>query len=341
MKKSIIYNITFTLALIFMISGCSHDTDTFDGPNLIDRFGPFNVAQDLAVSQPTVDFAAGETVFFTAEFNKNTTWILEITGTVSGAVKRIEGFDKSVNASNTLWDGGTTDLPFFTNEVCNVVLTVPEEPTYMGTASVETLSTKSYADAGILFTDFETDFGPDVIVGNFEFELDATRKSDIAPEGGFYYSMSGTDDVVPNFFVGLVELTSQITGNTYAPVPTTVPEELYFNCFMYSDGGPHGLGIIDFYVDGNDNGTYEEANDINFRLAQDYNLATWDGWIQISHPMSDLQNNGVPITQEQLEKIVNIRLLLISDMNSQPSPPLEVGFGIDFMIFTNGGPLEL
>lgn len=336
MNKYIFPNIIIASLLLVILAGCKHDTDEFDGPNLIDRFGPFNVVTDLEASQSTVDFAVGETVYFTAQFNKNVNWVLEITGTESGAVKRIEGFDKDLTAENTLWDGGTTDLPFFVDEICNVSLTVPEEPTYEGTATVETLSKKSYADVGLLFTDFESDLGADAFIGNFEFELIAERRNDIPAEGGSYFRMEGTDNVLPNFFVGLVDIESTITGNNYIQFPTTVPEDLYFNCFMYSDAGPHGLAIIDFITDSNDSGEYEDTGDTFYRVAEDYNLATWDGWIQVSHAMSE-----TGMTQEELEKIVGIRLLLISDMNAQPDPPLQVGFGIDFMMFTEGGPLEL
>ena len=328
---------SFFILSLLVVASCSHETDNFDGPNLVDRFGPFNVVTDLDVSQPTVDFAAGETVFFTAEFNKNIAWVLEITGRESGAVKRIEGFDKSVNASNALWNGGTTVLPLFRSEICDVVLTIPEVPEYMGSATVETLSSRSYANEGVLFTDFEMNFGPEVFVGNFEFEFtpQTGRRDDIPAEGNNYFLLQGTDNVVPNFFVGLVDISSEVTGNTYVQVPTTVPEDLYFNCFMYSSGGPHGIGIIDFIVDSNDSGAFEDGQDATYRVA-DYNLATWDGWQQVSHPMSD-----TGISQAELEKLVGIRLLLISDMNAQPNPPLQVEYGIDFMIFTGGGPLEL
>ncbi len=343
MKNSYIYNIIFTALFALVISGCSHETDDFDGPNIIDRFGPFNVATDLGVSQPTVDFAAGETVFFTAEFNKNVNWVIEITGTVSGAVKRIEGFNKSINASNALWDGGTTDLPFFTNEVCDVTLTIPEEPTYMGVGTVETLSKKSYANAGVLFSDFETDLGANAIFGNFEFEFtpQTGRQTDIPAEGNSYFRLEGTDDVVPNYFVGLIDISAKVTGQTYVPVTTTVPEELYVNYFIYSDAGPHGQAIIDFYTDTNDNGTFEEANDLGYRLPANYDLATWSGWRLISHQMKDVQRDGTSITQAELAKLVNIRLLLISNLDSQPNPPLQVDYGVDFIIFTNGEPLEL
>ncbi|MFK7773101.1 MAG: hypothetical protein AB8F94_13220, partial [Saprospiraceae bacterium] len=290
MNKSIFSNIIFTALLVLIISGCSHETDTFDGPNLVDRFGPFSVVTDLEVSQATVDFAAGETVFFTAEFNKNVNWVLEITGTTSGSVKRFEGFNKSINMTNAEWTGGTTVLPLFKNEVCNVVLTVPEEPSYTGNATIETLSAKSYANEGVMFADFETNYGADVFVGNFEFEFTAQtgRQDDIPAEGTHYFRLEGTDNVVPNFFVGLVDISAQVTGQTYVQVPTTVPEELYFNCFMYSDAGPHGLAIIDFIFDTNNSGAFEDGQDLGLRVPVDYNLATWNGWQQISHPMSDI-----------------------------------------------------
>jgi hypothetical protein len=337
MKRSIYFTTIFTMLALLVMPGCSHDTDTFDGPNLVDRFGPFNVLSDLTVSQPTVDFAEGETVFFTAQFNKNVSWVIEITGTESGSVKRIEGFDKEVNASNATWNGGTTDLPLFKDEVCNVVLTIPEEPSFMGTATVETLSSRSYDDQGLKFSGFETDLGTDAFIVNFEFEFTANtgRQTDNPAEGDYYFRLEGTDDVVPNFFVGLVDIKSEVAGETYLQMPTTVPEELYFNCFMLSDAGPHGLAIIDFIVDSNDSGAFEDGQDATYRVA-DYDLATWEGWRHINHPMSE-----TGITQDELSKIVAIRLLLISNMNAQPNPPLQVDYGIDYMIFTSGGPREL
>ncbi|MEM9920090.1 MAG: hypothetical protein AAF990_18485 [Bacteroidota bacterium] len=334
MNKSKLFYISSIIFMALAFSACDHETDTFDGPNLVDRFGPFNVVTNLGVSQATVDFAAGETVFFTAEFNKNINWVIEITGKESGAVKRIEGFDRVINAENATWDGGTTDLPLFRNEACDVLLTIPEEPTFTGMATVETLSSKQYP--GFLFTDFESDAGTDIQIGNFEFELTAGREMDIPSQGESYYRLAGTDNIVANFFVGLVDIKSTVTGQNYLDLPTTVPEELYFNCFMYSDGGLHGLAIIDFAVDADDSGEFEADNDEFYRVATDYDLATWEGWRQISHPMSD-----TPITEEELGKVVAIRLLLISNMAAQPMPPLQVDYGVDFMIFTTGGPLEL
>ncbi len=337
MKKIKFLYLFFIFLLVFGINGCSHDKDTFDGPSLVDRFGPFTSLSDLTVSQPTVDFAAGETVFFSAEFNKNVAWVLEITGSVSGSVKRIEGFSNTLDASNATWNGGTTELPLFRSEVCNVVLTIPEETNFLGTTTVETLSERVYE--GLEFSGFEEDLGPDAFVGNFEFEFTAQtgRQDDFPAQGDYYYRLEGTDSNLPNFFVGLIDLKAEITGNGSFIFPTTVPEELFFNCFILSDGGPHGLAIIEFFIDGNGTGTYELDQDTQtFRDPVDINLATFEGWRQFSYPMS-----VTGMSQEDLEKVVAVRLLLISDMNSQPNPPLQVDYGIDFIIFTEGGPLEL
>lgn len=336
MNKSSLKYLLPVLLLVLGISACDHETDTFDGPNLIDRFGDFTQLEGLVISQPTVDFSAGEEVFFTARFNKRVDWVIVITGTVSGAVKRIEGFDNELTAENATWTGGTTDLPFFKAEECTVELLVPEEPTFSDGGMVEVLGAKVYE--GSLFTDFEEDPGPDIEVGNFEFELTnrVGRQNDIPPaQGDFYWLMEGTDNVVPNFFVGLINIFPSINNETYISLPTTVPEQLFFNCFMYSDGGPHGIAVIQFATDSNDSGAYEDGQDATYQLAGDFPL-NWEGWRHINHTMAE-----VGISQEELEKLVAIRVLLISDMNAQPNPPLQVDFGVDFFTFTNGSPLEL
>ncbi|MFT5166239.1 MAG: hypothetical protein ACI8P3_001470 [Saprospiraceae bacterium] len=336
MNRLKFYHLVSVIFFALAISGCDHETDTFDGPNLVDRFGDFTILDSLVVSQATVDFAAGETVFFAARFNKTVNWVVEITGTESGAVKRIEGFDSELVAGNATWTGGTTDLPFFKAEMCTVQLLVPEEAGFLDSGEVNVVSAKIYE--GSLFADFEEDAGTDIFFGNFEFELtNQTGRQDNMPaaQGDYYYLFEGTDDVVSNFFVGLININSTITGQTYAPLPTTVPEELYFNCFLYADGGPFGIAVIQFAFDTNGNGVFDDGTDATFQVEGDFPL-NWEGWQHISHPMSD-----VGMTQAQLEKIVAIRVLLISDKNSQPDPPLPVDFGIDFITFTAGEPLAL
>ncbi len=321
---------------LFLFSACDRDTETFDGPSLVNRFGEFMLVEPLTVSRSTVDFDAGEEVSFGASFNKEVEWFVEIKGLESGAVKIVDGFSNELTDVNAVWEGGTTTLPFFNLERCAVELIIPTEDSLRFFDTVEVVGLKNYE--GSLFTDFEQDLGSDLFFGNFEFEFTnrTGRRSDIpAGQGDFFYYFEGTDQNVPNFFVGLVDISAQVTGQTYIPLPSSDPEDVFFNAFLYTDGGPHGIAVIQFIFDSNDSGAFEDGTDQTFQLPGDFPLSG-EGWNHISHPMSE-----VGITEEQLEKLVGLRILLISDMNSQPSPPLAVDYGIDFITFTQGGPLEL
>ena len=50
--------------------GCDRETENLDEQDLIEDPVAFSVLSDFMASQPTADFANGETVFFNAEFNK-------------------------------------------------------------------------------------------------------------------------------------------------------------------------------------------------------------------------------------------------------------------------------
>ncbi|MEO0474315.1 MAG: hypothetical protein AAF206_32200, partial [Bacteroidota bacterium] len=322
--------------ILMLAVSCQHDTDTFDGPSLIDRFGEFELRDSLAASQDMVDFASGETVFFTASFSKRINWVVQITGKESGAVKNIEGFDNELNVGNATWNGTTSLLPFFKAEECEVSLIIPEEDSLTYSIDITVESPRVYE--GNLVTDFETDPGSSVFQGNFEFELTSATgfASDIpAGEGNRYYLFEGTDDVVANFFVGLIRIFPSINGETYFSLPTSIPEQCYFNFFLYGDGAPNTIAVIQFFTDSNDNGTFDEGTDKSFQLEGDFPV-TEIGWQAINHTMAD-----VGISEEDLSKLVGIQVLLISNLNAQPNPPLEVRFGLDYLTFTQDQPLAL
>ncbi len=323
---------------VFVITtSCERDDEDPAGPNLQDRFGPFEVDSELSLSRDSVNFAAGENVVFNAEFNKNVNWVITITGLESGAVIQIEDFSRIINSENATWTGRTSQLPFFKAEPCSVELTVPDEEDFMGnTAEVVVLEPRVYS--GSLYTDFEEGSGQDIAIVNPEFELVGnTGISDaINPaQGDFILLMEGTDNVVPNYFVGIVELSPQMNDNTYVQFPTTVPENLFFNFFLYNDGRDHGICVIQFAFDTNDNGVFDDGPDEIFQLDGDYPL-DFTGWRKFSHTMADV---GIP--QNKLQKIVMIRVLLISVRDTQPSPKLEVQLGLDYVTFTSGAPFQL
>ncbi|MEM6261463.1 MAG: hypothetical protein AAGI38_03070 [Bacteroidota bacterium] len=336
MKKAYVYScLVLLLGAWGMFSSCNHDTDE-DGPSLVDRFGPFRLEDSLSVSAPTVDFANGETVFFTAAFNKNVNWTVTITGQESGSVKEITGFSRELNPETATWDGTTTELPLFRAEPCTAVLTVEGEDSLQLTTQLEVLSGRVYE--GSLITDFEA-AGPNIVQRNFEFEFTArvgVTQEIPAGSGESCLLLEGTDredgGATDNFFVGLFEILAPVTGEQFIPVPSTVPEDVVFNCFIYGNGDPATIAIVDFYADGNGNGTYEEGPDTQFTTGN-INV-TWTGWQLFSITMSDLG-----ITEQQLQELVGMRLVLISDNNNQTMPRGKVSYGVDFMIFTQNQPL--
>ncbi len=328
--------LSLLLFISVLITACQHQTDPFDGPGLVDRFGEFQLKTDIAASRSEVDFSADQRVFFTAEFSKNINWVLRITGKESGAQKIIEGFDRELNQENATWNGTTSDLPLFREEECLVELIIPEEDSL--TTSVDVTITGERIYEGNLITDFEQDLGAGLFFGNFEFELTgATGRSNAIPagQGEYCYFFEGTDNVVGNFFVGLIQIFPSVNGQTYFSVPTSVPEQAHFNFFLYGDGTPHTIAVIQFFTDTNGDGAFTDGVDKSFQLEGDFPV-THTGWKAFSHTMAD-----VGISEAELSELVAVQILLISNMNAQPNPPNPVRFGIDYMTFTQDQPLSL
>jgi hypothetical protein len=324
------------LFAIAVLLSCAHETEP-DGPNLVDRFGPFNVIQELEASRDVVDFSMGEVVVFTAEFNKNVDWVITITGQNTGAVKTIEGFDRFVSGTKATWEGGVSEVPFFGEEEVLVVLTVPEEAGYADSLTIEITGTKVFE--GTLFTDLEDPPGNNIIVRNFQFELDLLRSgrvgANVIPpaQGDFSLALTGTDNVVEDPFVGLVEVYAQIAGSTYLDLPSSIPENTYFNCFIYNDGRPYGIAIFDFVIDANDNGIFDGSDPI---LAAPEIPVTWTGWRTYNATLADFG-----VSEADMGRILLARVILISDPVNNTTPREEVQFAVDFMIFTDGAPLDL
>ena len=337
MTAKLLRGAVLSIVVGLALAGCDHATD-FDGPRLIDRFGDFALLDTLTASQNVVAFSSGESVVFSARFNKQVNWVVEITGQQSGAVKRIEGFSDELTAENARWEGGTTELPLFKEEAVEALLFVPDEDSDPTRVAIEVIETREYP--GDVVADFEADGGSDIAVGNFEFELapESGLSAEVPPgEGDAFFLFRGTDNVVNNFFVGLIDITpGEVTpdGEGYFEVPTSVPEELYFNAFLYSFDTPNTIAVIQVIADANGTGAFEDGQDDVFPI---FDMPVdWSGWRAIGIPLSE-----TAITQAQAQEIVAVRVLLISDNNAQPSPPLPVEYGIDYITFTAGGPLEL
>jgi hypothetical protein len=324
---------SLALAVALGAAGCD-SASGFDGPLLVDRFGDFSLLDPLSASASSVDFAAGEAIAFSARFNKQTDWVLEIVGEQSGAVKRIEGFSNELTAENATWRGGTTELPLFKDEPVTASLFFPDETdTDTTRADVAVLSARDYP--GVVLADFEG--GDEIQVGNFEFELQNSGISAEVPpgQGDGFYLLRGTEPPsgpTRNFFVGLIDIRPE--GRGLVDVPTTVPEDLHLNFFLRGFDAAFTIAVVQLVVDGNDTGAYEVDQDVIFPFGD--LPVDFEGWQFFSKPVSELG-----VTQEQAGDIVGVRVVLISDNSAQPATPQQVAFGIDYITFTGSGPLEL
>ena len=318
--------------LVLAVAGCDHVTE-IDGPRLTDRFGDFALLDPLVASQAEVDFAAGESVTFAARFNKQTNWVVEVVGQESGATKRIEGFSNELTADNARWDGGTTELPFFKDEPVTASLLLPDEDQTDTTRTDVTVLTPRVYEGSVISA-FEG--GDQIQVGNFEFEFqNAGITSEVpAGEGDAFYVLRGTEPAsggTRNFFVGLIDI--RPPGRGLLTVPTSVPEDLYFNFLLRSYDTAYTIAVIQLVVDKNGTGAYELDQDDVFPFGDI--PVDFEGWKLFSKSVGELG-----LTQQQAQNIVGVRVVLISDNNAQPATPQQVAFGIDYITFT-AGPLEL
>jgi hypothetical protein len=130
------YVFTILVSATILFSGCKTEED-FSGPSLNDLYGQFSIIEGLSISDENVDFAAGESTFFSATFSKNVEWKLKITGLESGATNEITGFSYLLDNSNSTWTGNASVLPLFKAEECAVELSfVNEVDTLRDTLSV-------------------------------------------------------------------------------------------------------------------------------------------------------------------------------------------------------------
>lgn len=294
---------------------------------------------NLTASTSSIDFSSGNEMFFHAEFSREVNWSLKIVGTESGAIKEITGNGTTIDELNSVWDGAASASSIFLAEQCDVTLTSSYYPNFTETIQINVLGPKALG--GDLITDFEQNLGSSLFIGDFEFELaEAGQVQDAnAIQGSSYLYLEGTDNSsggpTDNFFVGLARLFPSLEGNTYFSVPSTDPLQLYFNALVFNEL-PYSRLRVEFKVDSNNNGQFDQGLDQTFFFEYDGVPDSPSGWNDLNIAMSDIGFTG-----DDVSKIVVIEFALISLNADQPSIPYEpVGFGLDYLSFSVGEPLD-
>lgn len=330
MKKTILYLVT-----ILLIFSCrKEDSETYDGPNLNDLFGEFSIIQDITVSSNTVNFPVDNKVYFSGELSKNTTWVIDLKGQITGANRKISGTDRIISIDNATWDGGANTFPGFGLETVFVEISFPSEDNSV--ILYDTLQvTGSKIDDGILITSFEngvgtkwSNFNQTTVAGGI------TCGDGNAAKGNCYYGFNGT--VGWDWAIGSVMI--QDDNNDFG-LPASA-SNLYFNmAFKPIENIGNENTFIQFWFDEDENGDgiFDPATEDRFIYEYWYQDT---GWSLISYKYADIQfdvdgnqvatnGNGLP----EPGKLFSINVFYLANKANGNAKAY-----IDHLIFTTNKP---
>lgn len=324
------------LTYLFLLTAAlftSCEKDGIEGPNLNDLFGELNIIENFMIVGDSANFVS-ESAYFTAKFSKIVDWKISITGLSSGAEKIILGKSNEINATNSLWRGEVSLLPFFREENCSVLLTFPSHSDTISDYFVIN-EAKNYGNGSeLVVSDFENGFNPNFT--NF-FQSTCLKKIETGDAGQSdrFLVQEGTCDW--DWLIGYIDY----PANHWLQQGTlnANPDNVYFNMMIKGDSTlsptneANSLFKLEFYEDENQDGYYDQNTEDRLEVEFDVN---WNGWKMYSIKYSDLilaWNSGGNAIREP-NKILKFRTLLLANPES--------GFAkadVDYIVWSEGSPI--
>jgi hypothetical protein len=328
MKKLSIYLILVSAVLLLTCK----KSDEYLGPDVDKVFGAYELIDSFKISQNAIDFRQeGASVNFSAKFAAYEDWNLKITGLQSGSYKEYSGTGDVVNIN---WFGTSSALPVLQRENCSVVFTVLGEK-YTAAESLFIDSTR--VSSGVLIMDFESGVPtslPNFYQSGVNFFADGLGS---AGEGNSFFNAGG--EVPWDYLIGLIEFPALNTiGQSHYPLSTN-QHNVHFNVMMRGDENlPNSFGIFNFYEDDDGDGLWEPDSEDMWSTGNIFiNKSTWELYTRpydsLTLATSGEGANGNGILEP--EKLMNVEYLLLID----PAQG-EARGDLDYLIFTEGGPLQ-
>lgn len=275
-----------TIISIILFLGCTKDE--VEGPLINDIYGFFEITQPLTISNKNPDFSTNEVVKFQMGFNKNIDWKISITGLVSGSNKVISGFSNSLDSNLNIWNGTTSQFPFFEQEYCAIELTfLNESDTLRDT--IEIMAPQLYTD-GFIVADFENGFPTDAFNKPQGGNTLATFviSDDVPLLGNYYFQMGGMINY--DWALGKIEFKLDYSSNQIS----SSPDDFYLNLGIFSDTVDLHTGQFvnvlisesdePFDPDNNSVANIFDSNEEVYKLKL---YIDWEGWKLISIRYSD------------------------------------------------------
>lgn len=280
-------NLSYLFILLFLFSCERESKEEFDGPDLNDLFGPFEVLTDITVNQNSVDFSVGQEIFWTGELSKSTDWIITLTGQNSGAKRTLTGNDRVISITNSTWTGEANAYPSFAIEDVNVEINFPnEEDSELITDVISVTGLR--IETGTLASSFEDEIGENWTFFNQPGVTGQIVCGDNqAASGDCYYSISGT--VNWDWGIGSFVIVPGDEGFGLQNSPTN----LYFNmAYQAIENVGEGNSIVNFtfYEDENQDGTYDANSEDRFSFGY---TNQQEGWELISYLYNDMKTFDV------------------------------------------------
>ena len=335
--------IILVLGLLSFLNSCTKQE--FEGPSIATLYGDFELIEPLILTNKNPSFAINEKVGFHCEFNKPVQWKITIKGLNTNATREITGFSNLIDSNIIVWNGGPSQVPFFSEEVCSIELTFENEiDTLSDTISI--VSSKTYEN-GIWFENFEDGLPANGLVyyntdgGGMTFSV----ANDDALLGNNYFKMGGR--VNWDWPLGNLDLPINITNVSQDP------DNLYINIGILSDLQDLHTGqfiniLISEEIDTpfNDNPN-NNASDLFESTMEVYKIklpVDWNGWKMKSFRYSDFEpvspnNQNINFNMNPSD-ISAIRISCQACPSSSGNPICPENFGkevrtdIDHIIFT-------
>ena len=331
------------LGLVCFLYTCTKED--FEGPSIDNLYGSFEIMEPLILTNDNPSFTSNEQVGFYCVLNKPVEWKISIQGLSTNANREITGFSSLIDSNTVVWNGGPSQVPFFSEESCSVELTFENEvDTLRDTITI--VSAKTYEN-GIWLEDFEDGLPSDGLVyyntdgGGMTFSV----ANDDALLGSSYFKMGGR--VNWDWVIGSQDLPLNISDISQ------VSDDLYINIGMLSDLEDWHTGqFINILISEETDTPFNDnldnnASDLFESTMEVYKMKVpidWNGWQLKSFRYSDFEprdpNNPDIVFDMNPNNIRAIRITCQACPSSSGNPICPENFGkdvrtdIDHIIFT-------